>query len=57
MLDHSSIEIVRSYLRGLSTKVLKGVIILTMYYIVIMNSTCQIYKRFNPVYITVLEWF
>ena len=51
MLGHSSIEIVRSSLRDLSTKVLEGVIMLIIYYITIMNSTCQIYKRFNLNYI------
>ena len=54
-LNHSSIEVVRSRSRGLDTKVLEGVIILTMYQIAIMNSTCQIYKRFDPAYIVVLR--
>ena len=31
MLDHLSIEVVRSWLRDFSTKVLEGVIMLTMY--------------------------
>ena len=38
-------------MRGLSTKVLKAVIMLTMYQIAIINLTCQIYKEFDFYYI------
>ena len=38
---------------SLKIKVLEGVVTLTMYQIVIMNSTCQIYKEFNSFYILI----